>query len=96
MSDETGRRRSDRLSTIVAVGVAIYVAAYYATVTPYGRHAQGIGPWHSYRIGGRTLPDEAHIVFGPAHWLDRNARPATWWIHEEFPPVPLIVEKPSR
>jgi hypothetical protein len=96
MSDETGRRRSEKLFTTVALGVAIYVGAYYATVIPYGRHAQGVGPWHSYRIGNRRLPDEAHVLFGPVHWLDRKARPGTWWIRHEFPPVPLTIETSSQ
>jgi hypothetical protein len=78
-----------------ALSVAIYIGAYYATIVPYGRHAEGTGPWHSYQVGDVSLPYEAHAFFSPAHWIDRKLRPRTWWIRDEFPEVRLIIESPE-
>jgi hypothetical protein len=73
-----------------------YAVAYYALVVPYPRsHIGGIGPWHSYQVAGRRLPEDAHVFFASIHWLDRKVRPATWWLREEFPPIPLVIEGPS-
>jgi hypothetical protein len=81
---------------VALAAIAFYVGAYYATVIPYGRHAQGMGPWYSYGIGGTRLSDEAYVLFGPAHWLDRKARPGTWWMREGFLPPELPTFRATR
>ena len=89
----------------VLVLLVVYVASYVALVTPIRDIAlvnsgpeelilDGVFP--GYRIDGSLLP----LLFGPAHWLDRQLRPqvgpASSIPAELSPSSPAVLKPYSR
>jgi hypothetical protein len=84
---ENEKRRGGRLALAVLgmlTLLGLYVAAYYALVTPgAGRVSGSVGMVPYYPS---PIDEQAKSIFGPMHRIDRILRPRTWkWPCDPWP-----------
>jgi hypothetical protein len=77
---------------VVALLLAAYVGAYYATVQPLGKLVSSdtwmiavpfYGPESElYHLDNAPWQERLQPFFAPIHWLDRRIRPQVWRIED--------------
>lgn len=82
MSDERKPTSVVRWIAGVALVLALYVGAYYATAGGVGDVGGEFSPAYIVPLvpesWDRALNDSLTVVFAPIHWIDRRLRPDAW------------------